>query len=124
MGRDERGQQRRILHGGDGARLVQQPIPSSFGQRRAEHIVDAGVPPEIERAVKPRNPGRHHHEREQQEQRDVDRPTPYRGRWGRAVAESHLRRSRRMLRKKLASTVWNPSAVSVVPGMTSRIVRA
>ena len=58
------------------------------------------------------------------EERDVDAPTAYRGPGHRTVAGSHLRRRRRMLRKKLASTVWNPSAVSVVPGMTSRMVRA
>jgi hypothetical protein len=29
-----------------------------------------------------------------------------------------------MLKKKLDSTVWNPSAVSVTPGMTQRMVRS
>src|SRR6185437_8948306 len=36
----------------------------------------------------------------------------------------HLRLNPRMLKKKLDRTVWNPSAVSVTPGMTQRMVRS
>jgi hypothetical protein len=38
------------------------------------------------------------------------------------LPERHRRRNPRMLRKKLEKIVWTPSAVSVTPGMTQRIV--
>ena len=41
-----------------------------------------------------------------------------------ALGQPHFRPIPRMLTKKLEKTVWNPSAVSVAPGMTQRIVRA
>ena len=37
---------------------------------------------------------------------------------------ARIRGVRRMARTKLASKVWKPSAVSVTPGTTTRIVRA
>ena len=40
-----------------------------------------------------------------------------------AVEDTHLRRNPSTLRKKLDRIVWNPSAVSVTPGMTHRIVK-
>ena len=44
------------------------------------------------------------------------------GRFRGSVA-GHRRLIPRMLRKKLDNIVWNPSAVSVTPGITQRIVR-
>jgi hypothetical protein len=38
--------------------------------------------------------------------------------------QTHRRRIPRILAKKLDKTVWNPSAVSVTPGITKRMVRA
>lgn len=39
-----------------------------------------------------------------------------------SAEKRHRRRIPRMLRKKLDSTVWNPRAVRVTPGITHRIV--
>ena len=50
------GEQRRVLDSLDGTRLVEQPIPPSLGEGRAEDVVHAGVVAQVERPAQPREP--------------------------------------------------------------------
>jgi hypothetical protein len=55
QGRDG-GQDRGILNRFDGARLVEEPVPATLGERGAENVVDARVVAEIQRSPKTRQP--------------------------------------------------------------------
>jgi hypothetical protein len=56
VGGDDHRQQGRVLDRLDRARLVQQAVAVTFGERGSEDVVDAGVVPQVEGASEPRRP--------------------------------------------------------------------
>ena len=52
----DQGQERRVLDSLDLFRLVKQPVTFPFGQCGPEHVIGAGIPPQVDRPIEARDP--------------------------------------------------------------------